>query len=91
VLKIDWLPVTKFEQNCSIMWCERTRKAVVVDPGGDLYGIQTFLELEEFRSRVALWSKRISRRHWSRPSPWQRAPTPAICRDGAARTRWTRP
>ena len=30
------VPVTPFEQNCSILWCEKTRQAAVVDPGGDL-------------------------------------------------------
>ncbi|KON81704.1 MBL fold metallo-hydrolase [Azoarcus sp. PA01] len=30
------VPVTPFEQNCSILWCDKTRKAAVVDPGGDL-------------------------------------------------------
>ena len=30
------VPVTPFQQNCSILWCERTKKAAVVDPGGDL-------------------------------------------------------
>jgi hydroxyacylglutathione hydrolase len=30
------VPVTPFEQNCSIVWCDRTRKAAVVDPGGNL-------------------------------------------------------
>ncbi|MCK0507403.1 MBL fold metallo-hydrolase [Aromatoleum anaerobium] len=30
------VPVTPFEQNCSIVWCDKTRKAAVVDPGGDL-------------------------------------------------------
>lgn len=30
------VPVTQFEQNCSLIWCEQTRKAAVVDPGGDL-------------------------------------------------------
>ncbi|MEZ5505948.1 MAG: MBL fold metallo-hydrolase [Gammaproteobacteria bacterium] len=30
------IPVTPFEQNCSLIWCEQTRKAAVVDPGGDL-------------------------------------------------------
>ena len=27
--------VTPLVQNCSLLWCERTRKAVSVDPGGD--------------------------------------------------------
>lgn len=30
------LPVTPFQQNCTILWCERTKKAAVVDPGGDV-------------------------------------------------------
>ena len=30
------VPVTPFEQNCSILWCDHTHKAAVVDPGGDL-------------------------------------------------------
>jgi len=30
------LPVTPFEQNCTLLWCERTAQAVVVDPGGEV-------------------------------------------------------
>ncbi|GAB4216453.1 MAG: MBL fold metallo-hydrolase [Rhodoferax sp.] len=30
------VPVTPFEQNCSIVWCDQTREAAVIDPGGDL-------------------------------------------------------
>ena len=30
------VPVTAFQQNCSIVWCEATRLAAVIDPGGDL-------------------------------------------------------
>ena len=30
------VPVTQFEQNCSVIWCETTKKAAVVDPGGDI-------------------------------------------------------
>lgn len=30
------IPVTPFEQNCTLIWCEKTRKAAVIDPGGDL-------------------------------------------------------
>ena len=29
-------PVTAFAQNCSLIWEEETRDAVVIDPGGDL-------------------------------------------------------
>ena len=35
-LKVLLVPVTPFEQNCSILICEETSKAAIVDPGGDL-------------------------------------------------------
>ena len=30
------VPVTAFQQNCSLIWDEQTRQAAVIDPGGDL-------------------------------------------------------
>ncbi|UDF37727.1 UNVERIFIED_ORG: MBL fold metallo-hydrolase [Shinella sp. XGS7] len=30
------LPVTPFAQNCSLLWCDQTQRAAVVDPGGEL-------------------------------------------------------
>ena len=30
------IPVTPFEQNCSLIWCTETMKGAFVDPGGDL-------------------------------------------------------
>jgi glyoxylase-like metal-dependent hydrolase (beta-lactamase superfamily II) len=30
------IPVTAFAQNCSLIWCEETKQAAVVDPGGDI-------------------------------------------------------
>ena len=30
------VPVTPFQQNCTLLWCELTKRAVVIDPGGDL-------------------------------------------------------
>lgn len=35
-LQYKIVPVTAFEQNCSILWCDQSKKAAVVDPGGDL-------------------------------------------------------
>ena len=29
------IPVTQFEQNCSLIWCTETMKGALVDPGGD--------------------------------------------------------
>ena len=30
------VPVTAFAQNCSIVWCDQTMEAAIIDPGGDL-------------------------------------------------------
>jgi hydroxyacylglutathione hydrolase len=39
-LSIAILPVTPFEQNCSIIWDETTMVGAVVDPGGDVDSIK---------------------------------------------------
>jgi len=38
------IPVTPFQQNCTLLWCEATRRAVVVDPGGDVPEILAAIE-----------------------------------------------
>jgi glyoxylase-like metal-dependent hydrolase (beta-lactamase superfamily II) len=30
------IPVTPFQQNCSLVWCAETKRAAVVDPGGEV-------------------------------------------------------
>ncbi|MEW6991370.1 MBL fold metallo-hydrolase [Colwelliaceae bacterium 6441] len=30
------IPVTPFQQNCTLFWCDKTKQAAVVDPGGDI-------------------------------------------------------
>lgn len=30
------IPVTAFQQNCSIIWCDKTNEAAFVDPGGEV-------------------------------------------------------
>lgn len=35
-LKVSVVPVTPFQQNCSIVRCERTGQGALVDPGGDI-------------------------------------------------------
>lgn len=35
-MKFTVIPVTPFQQNCTLLWCEETKRAAVVDPGGDL-------------------------------------------------------
>lgn len=34
-MKFKIVPVTPFEQNCTIFWCEKSLQAAIVDPGGD--------------------------------------------------------
>jgi glyoxylase-like metal-dependent hydrolase (beta-lactamase superfamily II) len=43
-MKVMILPVTPMQQNCSILECEQTRRAAVVDPGGDVERITEALE-----------------------------------------------
>jgi glyoxylase-like metal-dependent hydrolase (beta-lactamase superfamily II) len=38
------VPVTPFQQNCSILWDEASKQAVVVDPGGDVDRILAAVE-----------------------------------------------
>ena len=35
-MKYRVIPVTHYQQNCSLIWCEKTGDAAVIDPGGDL-------------------------------------------------------
>jgi hydroxyacylglutathione hydrolase len=43
-MKCTIIPVTAYQQNCSILVCEETSKAAVVDPGGDLDRIEQALK-----------------------------------------------
>jgi glyoxylase-like metal-dependent hydrolase (beta-lactamase superfamily II) len=43
-MKYEIVPVTAFEQNCSVLWCENTLKAAVVDPGGDMDRIEAVIQ-----------------------------------------------
>jgi hydroxyacylglutathione hydrolase len=35
ILKAAIVPVTPFQQNCSLVWCTATRRGAFVDPGGE--------------------------------------------------------
>ncbi len=35
-MKAVIIPVTQFQQNCSLIWCDDTGRGAVIDPGGDL-------------------------------------------------------
>lgn len=46
MMKYRIIPVTPFQQNCTLIWCDETRKAAVVDPGGDLERIKAVIAEE---------------------------------------------
>ncbi|MGH8678819.1 MAG: MBL fold metallo-hydrolase, partial [Burkholderiales bacterium] len=35
-MRVAIIPVTAFQQNCSLVWCTRTMRGALIDPGGDL-------------------------------------------------------
>jgi hydroxyacylglutathione hydrolase len=39
------VPVTPFQQNCTLLWSEASKSAVVIDPGGDLTSIERAIGL----------------------------------------------
>jgi len=45
-IKAAILPVTPYQQNCSLVWCTRTRKGAVIDPGGDLDRLKEAMRVE---------------------------------------------
>lgn len=44
MLQYQHLPVTSFQQNCSLLWCDQTKQAVFVDPGGEADQLITLAE-----------------------------------------------
>ena len=41
---VQVVPVTPFQQNCSLAWSQETRRGVVIDPGGDVAVIRQAIE-----------------------------------------------
>lgn len=38
------IPVTPFQQNCTLMWCQETKEAAIVDPGGEVDRLLSVVE-----------------------------------------------
>jgi hydroxyacylglutathione hydrolase len=38
------IPVTPFQQNCTLLWSETSKRGAVIDPGGDLANIERAIE-----------------------------------------------
>ncbi len=54
-MKYCTVPVTHYQQNCSIIWCENSAKAAVIDPGGDVDQIRRKLtELDLTLEKILL-------------------------------------
>lgn len=53
-MEFEVLPVTRYKVNCSIVWCEQTLRAAVIDPGGDFSEIVNLLDLLELTPEVVL-------------------------------------
>ena len=43
-MRVGIIPVTPLQQNCSLLWCTRTMRGALVDPGGDLAKLKQALE-----------------------------------------------
>ncbi len=55
LIKYKVCPVTHYQQNCSIVWCEDTLEAAVVDPGGECkYLVEVIRDLGVTPSKILL-------------------------------------
>ena len=43
-MKYKIIPVTPFEQNCTLLYCDKTSVAAIVDPGGDIPLIESAIK-----------------------------------------------
>lgn len=53
-LKYQIIPVTPFAQNCTLLWCDKTQAAAIVDPGGEVARIVAALEKKGLRAEKIL-------------------------------------
>lgn len=54
MLQYQVIPVTSFQQNCSLLWCDETNDAVLVDPGGEVDRLLAAVE-ENGLNLKAIW------------------------------------
>ena len=77
------IPVTAFQQNCSLLWCDQTHEAALIDPGGDIDTLLAQLQAQQL-TLTALWlthatsTMPVGRRPWpNKPMCPSSAPTGA--------------
>lgn len=46
-MEVGIIPVTAFQQNCSVIRCDETKLGAVVDPGGDLEQVLAYVRSED--------------------------------------------
>jgi glyoxylase-like metal-dependent hydrolase (beta-lactamase superfamily II) len=54
MLRYHTLPVTPFQQNCSLVWCDETNEAALIDPGGEVERLKAAVA-ERGLTLKALW------------------------------------
>lgn len=53
-MEFEIVPVTRYKQNCSVLWCEKTGRAAVIDPGGDVDELLSMIEVVDATLDLAL-------------------------------------
>jgi hydroxyacylglutathione hydrolase len=53
-LRYQTLPVTPFQQNCSLVWCDATGEAALIDPGGELPRLLAAVQAHDLTLK-AIW------------------------------------
>ena len=48
-MKLKIIPVTPFEQNCSVVFCESTMRGALIDPGGDIEVLRNTIDSMEIK------------------------------------------
>jgi glyoxylase-like metal-dependent hydrolase (beta-lactamase superfamily II) len=48
------IPVTPYQQNCTLFWCENTRNTAIIDPGGESERLMAVLEDLELTPEMIL-------------------------------------
>ncbi|QJC33357.1 MBL fold metallo-hydrolase [Enterobacteriaceae endosymbiont of Donacia clavipes] len=53
-MKYISIPVTNFKQNCYLVWCKKTLKAAIIDPGGEYQKIIKIISLYKLNIKKIL-------------------------------------
>lgn len=54
MLQYQIIPVTSFQQNCSLVWCDQTNEAVLIDPGGEVDRLLSAVDANKLNLK-AIW------------------------------------